>query len=76
MKIKLFLDEDVHTALAAALRKRGFDAVHVSELSRKGKSDDEQLRYAAEQERCLFSFNVRDFVMLLSLRISNHKSGD
>jgi len=38
MKIKLLLDEDVHTALAAALRKRGFDAVHVSELNRKGKS--------------------------------------
>ncbi len=64
MKIKLLLDEDVHAALAVALRKRGYDAVHISELNRKGKSDYEQLTYAVEQERCLFSFNVKDFVLL------------
>jgi len=34
------------------------------ELNQCRKSDDEQLRYAAEQEGCLVSFNVRDFVML------------
>ncbi len=28
MKIKLFLDEDVHSGLAHALRKRGYDAIH------------------------------------------------
>jgi hypothetical protein len=29
-KVKLFLDEDVHFDLASALRKRGYDAIHVS----------------------------------------------
>jgi predicted nuclease of predicted toxin-antitoxin system len=64
MKIKLFMDEDVYLALALAIRKRGYDAVHVSELNLKGKSDDEQLRYAIEDQRCIFSFNIKDFVLL------------
>ena len=64
MKPKLFLDEDVHTTLAGALRKRGVDAFHVQEVGRKGKSDAEQLAYAVAHSRCLFSYNVRDFVIL------------
>ncbi len=64
MKVKLFLDEDVHFALAIALRKRGYDVIHAQELQRKGKSDDEQLSYAIKEKRCLFSFNVKDFVLL------------
>ena len=64
MKIKLFLDEDVHLALALALRRRGYDVVHAQEVGRKGKSDAEQLMYAVEHKRCVFSFNVRDFVVL------------
>lgn len=31
MKLRLFLDEDVHFGLADALRKRGYDAVHTQE---------------------------------------------
>ena len=38
MKIELFLDEDVHSGLAHALRKRGYDATHAQELDRKGRS--------------------------------------
>ncbi len=64
MKIKLFLDEDVHSGLAHALRKRGYDAIHAQELDRKGLSDSDQLLFAIQQERCLFSFNVKDFVIL------------
>lgn len=29
-EIKLFIDEDTHLALAEAIRKRGYDAVHVT----------------------------------------------
>ena len=29
MNWRLLLDEDVHLALATALRKRGYDAIHV-----------------------------------------------
>ena len=64
MKVKLLLDEDVHFSLAIALRTRGFDVVHVQELERKGMSDREQLNFAVVNERCLLSFNVRDFVIL------------
>ena len=64
MKVKLFLDEDVHVALAIALRKRGYDVIQAQELQGKGKSDDEQLSYAIKGKRCLFSFNVKDFVLL------------
>jgi len=64
MKIKLFLDEDVHSGLAHALRKRGYDVIHAQELDRKGQSDSDQLFFAVQQERCLFTFNVKDFVIL------------
>ena len=64
MKIKLFLDEDVHSGLAHALRKRGYDAIHAQELDRKGRSDSDQLLFAIQQERCFFSFNLKDFVIL------------
>jgi predicted nuclease of predicted toxin-antitoxin system len=50
MKIQLFLDEDVHSGLAHALRKRGYDAIHAQELDRKGRSDLDQLFFAIEQE--------------------------
>ena len=64
MKIKLLSDEDVHSGLALALRKRGYDVVHAQELDRKGKSDSEQLLFATQQKRCVFTFNVKDFVIL------------
>ena len=64
MKLKLFLDEDIHTGLAHALRQRGFDVVHAQDLKRKGKTDSEQLAFAVQEERCLVTFNVRDFVLL------------
>ena len=38
-KIKLLLDEDVHSALSSIIQKRGFDVVHVQEEKGKGRSD-------------------------------------
>ena len=64
MKLRLFLDEDDHMALAVALRKRGHDAVHALEEKRSGLADESQLTFAAAEERCLVSFNVGDFVRL------------
>jgi predicted nuclease of predicted toxin-antitoxin system len=64
MKIELFLDEDVHSGLAHALRRRGYDAIHTQELDRKGRTDSDQLLFATQRERCLFTFNVKDFVIL------------
>jgi hypothetical protein len=42
MKLRLFLDEDVHFGLADALRKRGHDAVHTGEENRSGKPDKDR----------------------------------
>ncbi len=64
MKIKLLLDEDVQLAVAHALRQRGYNVYHAQELNRKGISDDEQLHFSVRQGRCLFSYNVKDFVLL------------
>jgi hypothetical protein len=64
MKLRLFLDEDVHAALAAALRKRGHDAILALEEKRLGLSDESQLNFATQQNRCLVTFNVGDFVRL------------
>jgi predicted nuclease of predicted toxin-antitoxin system len=64
MKIKLLLDEDVQLAVAHALRQRGYDVYHAQELNQKGNSDDEQLQFAANNGRCLVSYNVKDFVLL------------
>ena len=63
-KPSLFLDEDVHGALAGALRKRGYDAIHAVEHRRLGVSDENQLVFARAEERCLVTFNVGDFVQL------------
>jgi len=63
-KIKLFLDEDVHAVLSTILQKRGFDVEHAQEVEKKGMSDAEQLAYASQQQRCLMSFNVKDYVLL------------
>ena len=64
MKVKLFLDEDVHAGLAIALRKRGYDVYHAQELDGKGRTDSEQLAFAVQDQRCLLTFNVKDFVIL------------
>jgi predicted nuclease of predicted toxin-antitoxin system len=71
VKIKLFLDEDVHLGVGMSLRKRGYDVVHVNDINRKGKSDVEQLRYAIKTERCFVSFNIKDFVILHSELVSH-----
>ena len=73
MKLKLFLDEDIHTSLSHALRQRGFNVVHAQDLKRKGKSDSEQLAFAVQEERCFLTFNVRDFVALHNQSVGQNK---
>ncbi|MBK8553286.1 MAG: DUF5615 family PIN-like protein [Ignavibacteria bacterium] len=64
MNPKILLDEDIQLQLAFSLRRRGIDAIHIQEINRKGKTDEEQLNFALSQQRCLVSFNVKDFVLL------------
>ncbi|MGH7960840.1 MAG: DUF5615 family PIN-like protein [Candidatus Binatia bacterium] len=63
-QIALFLDEDVRVLLAEILRQRGYEAIHVSEVNREGKSDPEQLAYAVSQERAILTHNIRDYLLL------------
>ena len=50
MKIfaSLYLDEDMNNMVATLLRSRGIDAVTVQKSDMLGKSDQEQLAYAAK----------------------------
>ncbi|MEW6326029.1 MAG: DUF5615 family PIN-like protein [Thermodesulfobacteriota bacterium] len=47
----LYLDEDVRVLLGQILRSRGYDVVHVLEFGMEGKSDLEQLNFAASVVR-------------------------
>ena len=60
--VKVLIDEDTHLALAAALRQRGHDAIHVREAGRLGLNDEDQLGFAAEEGRCFLTCNVGEFV--------------
>jgi predicted nuclease of predicted toxin-antitoxin system len=64
MPLKLYFDENVPEAIAAAVRLRGYDVTTVRDVERKAASDLDQLRYASLQKRILFTFNVADFVKL------------
>lgn len=66
-------DEDVHSGLAHAMRKRGYDIVHAQESDRKGRSESEQLAFAVQQQRSLFSFNVKDFVLLHNQHVQSQQ---
>lgn len=62
--IRLYIDEDVHESIAAALRRHGYDVMNVREANRRGLPDAEQLDYALVEERTLFSFNAADYIAL------------
>jgi len=60
--IQLYLDEDVHKRVAAALRLRHFDVLSAHEIDRLGADDDTQLRFAAEHGRALLTFNTTHYL--------------
>ena len=58
----LYHDEDsLSRALLHALRRAGFDCLTVAEAGMRGRSDAEQLAYAAQRGRVLFTENGSDF---------------
>ena len=58
---KLYLDENIHGSLLAQLRRRGIDVVAPMEVDMLAKSDEQQLAYAAANQRAILTFNVRHF---------------
>lgn len=62
--IRFFTDEDIHGAVAQALRRVGLDTVSTPEVQRIGSTDEDQLLWAATQRRVIVTFNVADFTRL------------
>ncbi|BBD54752.1 hypothetical protein PCC7805_01480 [Planktothrix agardhii] len=64
-RIRLYLDEDtIKAALIQALRSADLDVVTVADVNRLGYSDEDQLLWAIEQGRIIYSFNIGDFCHL------------
>ncbi len=60
----IYLDEDVSNLVARLLRSRGMDIATVREHQMLGKSDPEQLIYAASMNRCILTHNRVDYETL------------
>ena len=64
-KINLYMDEDSgDIALVLSLRDLDVDVLTVQEASREGLKDEEQLIWATERGRVLYSSNIKDFYRL------------
>ncbi|MBI3249025.1 MAG: DUF5615 family PIN-like protein [Deltaproteobacteria bacterium] len=62
--MKIYLDEDVHTFIAHALRLRGWEALTTEEARRRGAGDRDQIAFATNNGYAIVSYNVRDFPRL------------
>ncbi len=62
--IETFLDEDVDVRVAGIVRSRGFKVVVTNEIGRKGKSDENQLDFAAHNGYAILTHNRVDFEKL------------
>jgi hypothetical protein len=66
-QIRFYLDEDsVEKSLIAAFRNAGLDVVTVTDVDRLSYSNEDQLIWATEQGRVIYSYNRRDFCCLHS----------
>lgn len=61
---RLYLDCHVNLQLAKDLTARGVDVLTSQAANRITASDAEQLEFAAQGERALVTFNIRDFAPL------------
>lgn len=63
--VRLYVDEDAsETAVVEGLRGRGFDVLTTLEAGNAGANDAEQLEFATQSDRCIYTFNVGDFARL------------
>jgi hypothetical protein len=67
-RIRLYLDEDtMDNALYEALRLRQIDVLTPITAQMLSRSDEEQLKWASDNNRVIYSFNVRDFYRIHTL---------
>lgn len=63
--VRLYVDEDAgEAAVVEGLQARGFDVLTTAKADRLGTTDTEQLRFATENGRAIFTFNASDFTRL------------
>lgn len=72
--IKVYLDEDVNVLIGELIRRKNFKSLTVSEAGRKGKSDAEQLDYAAQNGYAILTHNRIDFEELAQEYYADNKS--
>lgn len=73
--LRLYFDEDAQRGeLVQAIRLRGVDVLTNNEADFNGRSDVENLVFATEQNRVIYSFNVRDFARLHSAFITEERT--
>lgn len=64
-QIRLYMDEDtLRGALVQALQNVGLDIMTTAQANNLGQIDSEQLIWATEQRRVIYTFNVQDFCRL------------
>ncbi|MFM7712026.1 MAG: DUF5615 family PIN-like protein [Microcystis sp.] len=64
-KILLYIDEDsMDEDFVQALRSRNVDVLTVADVGMLHRSDEEQIDWARQNGRVIFSFNTRDFYRL------------
>jgi hypothetical protein len=64
-KILLYIDEDaMDEDFVQALKSRNLDVLTVSDVGMLHRSDEDQLGWAKQNGRVIFSFNTRDFYQL------------
>ena len=72
--MRFYLDEDIPDRVADIARRRGIDTLSTQECGRKGRSDEDQLQFAAEQERALVTRNYGDFDALTMRLLAEGRS--
>jgi DNA-binding transcriptional MerR regulator len=73
-KIRLYIDEDAsRKSFIFALRDLGLDLVTTSEAVNLGLDDSEQLIWATNHNRAIYTFNVRDYCRLHKTYMSESK---
>ena len=73
--IRLYLDEDaMDSDFVEALRLRSVDVITPADVGMLSRSDEEQLQWAFENNRVIYSFNVRDFYRLHTTWLEQGKS--
>jgi predicted nuclease of predicted toxin-antitoxin system len=64
--VKLYLDADISYRIAEQLRLKGYDCSSAQEQGAHHLKDEEQLAWAAEDRRCIVTYNRDDFIELVA----------